>query len=271
VTAKNDYDKMIAENREVAKVDPSAVSISNGRSILSVRLRGCFITTCRLMDPRTGSAVDILFAEKDHAIPKLMATHTMSPAGPFEGPGGQHGFPRWADYRVTEQSDESGKLTLETHRSDDRIMLKKAFELSDHALVSHTTVYNPGEDTFRTSLGEHYYYPLPDNSTDGLTINGHDIDSLLGDGTLAQIMDGDAAFWGDWSGTADIRFPAGYSLRLEASATPETNIGMLLWHKPGSGTICFEPTAGYKHGHMNTCLCLESGEQGTLTSSLTLI
>jgi galactose mutarotase-like enzyme len=193
----------------------------------------------------------------------------MAPAGPFEGPGGQHGFARWADYIVTDQGESA--LTLEAKRDDGEILLTKRFGIAAKEFTSETILRNPDAEMLRTSLGEHYYYPLAGEDTSGLTIDGVSIDELLGEGTLEQIMSGEAAFWRDFPGLADIHFPAGYTLRLEASTEPNAQLGVLLWHKPDTETICFEPTAGYIHTKMNSGLGLEQGESASLTSSLTLI
>lgn len=222
---------------------------------LAIRLQGGFVTRCVLTSPSSGEAIPVLYAADDLTDPKLTASHIMSPVGPDkDGFGGNHGFPRYANYHAFEQwlDKDTGAVTLPLHamRSDMGLGLSKKFSLAANKLVSTTVLRNNQEAPEATSLGEHNYFVLDDEDPTRLTVNGKSLDALLGEGATDEIMDGNAQYWPDFPGFARIAFPKGYGIDLTAIAlrdgvVPEDNVGMLFWHKKGIPSICFEPTVGF--------------------------
>jgi galactose mutarotase-like enzyme len=179
----------------------------------------------------------------------------MSPVGPNDGLGGQHGFPRWADYGTTAGTDIRAKTgTEETWFEHEAIVpagfmaVRRAFKLEDSALTVSTTIMS--EDPLKTSLGHHDYYTLEAGKYEGLTINGQPLDDLLEEkGATEAIMNGDARFWPHFGGHADVQFPAGRQLRITANAQHERldrtgETGMMLWRRPDAPYICLEPVLG---------------------------
>lgn len=222
---------------------------------LAIRLQGGFVTRCVLTSPSSGEAIPVLYAGDDLTDPKLTATHIMSPVGPDkDGFGGNHGFPRYANYHAFAQwvDKDSGAVTLplQAKRSDMGLGLSKKFSLVANKLVSTTVLRNNGEDPEETSLGEHNYFTLENANPTGMTVNGKSLDVILGAGATDKIMSGNAQYWPSFPGIARIAFPAGYGVDLSAvalrnGAASEDNVGMLFWHKAGSPSICFEPTVGF--------------------------
>lgn len=233
---------------------------------LSIRNRGCFVTDFSMVDPTTGERVNILYNPDDIEIPKLTASHIMSPAGPSDGIGGQHGYARWADYHEFTQ-DNDQLTSFQAKRSDMGPGVSKFFELADEMLATSTTLTNYESTDVETSIGEHLYFALEDESTDGLLIGGQTIDQKFGEGTEKSIMEGNAFFWAEYSGSVTVNFPAGRIVMISADTEPKLHtpkLGMLIWHKPGTESVCFEPTLGFVSGDQNTELTIPPHESVSL-------
>ncbi len=260
-----------------AETAPSfATHIDNGLSTLSVRHRGCFITDCELTSPLSGDKIDVLYSDPDTSVPKLTASHVMSPIGSNEGIGGQHGFARWTDYHKFALEDGPNgekRVAFQAKRSDNGMSLAKAFELTDSTLVSHTTIYNSEPDPTQTCIGEHYYFTLQDEQSKGLKVNGKSLDELLGDGSEKNVMDGVPIFWESFDGEAIMDFPAGHSIKLssEFAGSAYPGLGMLIWHRPGSPSICFEPTVGFNSHGQKDGIGLLAYTSATLSTKIELL
>ncbi len=245
-------------------------------SALEIREQGCFVTELTLTYPGTDKRVDVLYSDPDHTVPKLVASHIMSPAGPSEGLGGQHGFARWAPYRVIDRSQTpqgDKQIALEALRGEHPIGITKDFTLCDDILTMVTTIENHGDTDTQTSLGEHLYFNFTEGSEHDIRINRRTLDELLGEGAQASIMAGDAVYWPDFEGAAVIHFPAGHTIGLEAGLASGDNsqLGMLIWHKPGTDSICFEPTVGIAGLGDNHNLTLPAGGSVTLMTMIELL
>ena len=273
-----EFTEEINANKGSETVPTRTTEVSNGVSSLDIRHRGCFIVNCELTSASSGEKVSVLHADPDSSIAKLTASHTMSPVGPSEGIGGQHGFPRWADYHEFAQNDGPNgekRVAFQAMRSDDGLGLTKVFELTDGTtLSSDTIIYNSGAESTQTSLGEHYYFALADENSNGLTVNGRTLDELLGENAETDIMAGKPHFWPLFDGEVELNFPAGHSMRLSAEFTGGTKseIGMLVWHRPGSPSICFEPTVGFNAiARQNDGIKLPPYTGATLSSKIELL
>lgn len=265
-------DEIMAHMGEPAPVDSTSLETANSSVI--IRQRGCFITACELTGRLTGDRVGILYSDADLTTPKLVASHIMSPVGPNEGIGGQHGVPRWANYHEFSRDDGTEgerRLVFQAKRSDNGLSFSKAFELTSSRLQTQTNIYNPQPGFEHTSLGEHLYFQLHDEQSTGLSVNGKSLDELLGDSAERNIMAGNPLFWSAFDGTALINFPEGYRIKLTAAVTGETKLGMLVWHRVGSESICFEPTAGFTESGQNDGISLSPGGEVTLTTAIELL
>lgn len=264
-----------AKSAEVVSNHVEVLEHTSG-SRLAVRSQGCFVTELTLTHPNYG-AVDVLYSSPDLRVSKLTASHIMSPVGPSEGIGGQHGFARWAAYQGFPQNDSPDgekREAFQAKRSDNGIGVSKLFTLDADSLVTETTLYNPDESLAQTSLGEHLYFTLENEIFDGLTVNGHNLDELLGAGSLETIKHGDPLFWKSFDGDATIHFPAGHDIEIHADVTNSSEgaaLGMLVWHKTDSSSICFEPTLGLVDIGDNEALEIPARSEVTLTTSLKLV
>lgn len=267
----------INTNARSEMVPTQATEINNGVSFLNIRHRGCFILNGELTSKHSGEKVAVLYADPDVSVAKLTASHVMSPVGPTESIGGKHGFPRWADYHEFAQNDGPNgekRVAFQAMRSDNGLGLTKVFELTDGtALSSDTIIYNSEADPIRTSLGEHYYFALANENSNGLTVNGKTLDELLGKNAENSVMNGKPLFWQSFNGEAEISFPAGHNIRLSAEFTGDipSEMGMLVWHRPGSPSICFEPTVGFGTSGQNDGIELPSFTSAVLSSKIELL
>lgn len=271
------FHQEIDRNKSAETAPNQTCRIEGENSSLEVRLRGCFITECELSDPLCdGKRISILYSDPNIDTPKLTASHPMSPVGPSEGIGGQHGFPRWADYHEFERTDgEHGekRVAFQAKRSDIGLGLSKAFEMNSSSITSTTTIHNYEASPAQTSLGEHLYFRLIDENSHGLRVNGLTLDELFGEGSEADIMNGGKArYWASYGGKAIINFPAGHSILLDAavSGTSQDTLGLLVWHRPGTESICFEPIVGFDPERGNQEATVEPFETVSLTTRLQL-
>ncbi len=217
------------------------------RAGFRMRREGGYIIECALRNPN-GELTQVLYKPPDLSVAKLDASHAMSPVGPYDGLGGQHGFARWADYEkeTTESYPESVFLTSKS--PDGQPLLERSAEVVDDDVLSITSsLYNLTPELLRISLGEHLYFALPDGIADGLRIGSNEA-TLAEPPNLKEIMAGRTQFWPDFNGEAVVDFPDGKRIQINARATTTTGdlpVGILLWHRAGTESICIEPTLGY--------------------------
>jgi hypothetical protein len=245
------YAEEIKTNTKTAEVSSQVASIETADSSLCIRLRGAYITDCELTSPTNGRRIDVLYSEADLTKPKITATHPMVPAGPHEGIGGQHGFPRWSDYHefpLEDGPNDEKRVAVQAKRSDNGLSLVKYFELTESTLTAHTTIRAEDDTAETTSMGEHMYFSLADEEFDGLKINGQTLDELLGEGSQHTVENDGTLYW-DFGGEANIDFPAGHSVKVSAAFEGDTKhpLAMWIWKRPGSPSICFEPIVGVEN------------------------
>lgn len=245
------FNQEVDANKNAAEVSNQIAGIETAASSLEMRLRGAFITDCELTSPTSGVRIDVLYSETDLTKPKITATHPMVPAGPYDGVGGQHGFPRWSDYHEFPLEDGANgekRMAIQAKRSDNGLSLTKAVELTESSVTTHTTIRSSDEANERTSMGEHLYFSLTDEDLTGLTINGQSINELLGDGS-EDIVKNDGTLYWNFGGEAVIKFPAGHTIKLSAAfeGTTEHPLALWIWKRSGSPSICLEPIVGVEH------------------------
>ena len=241
---------------------------------LDVRLRGCFVTGLFLESPTSGEIVNVLYSDMKMDTTKLPASHVMLPVGPSAGIGGQHGYPRWADYHEFYlEPDDSGaqRMSLQAKRSDMGLAVAKLFSLSQHELITRTTVSNPAGTRARTSLGEHLYFRVSEGQIPNITLNDNSIDDVLGEGAVAKVLAGDSLFVPGADSQTYVEFPGEHTILLEThteGVAEGTPTGMLVWHKMGTDSICLEPTIGYTAQRQNDALVMEPGGSVTLQTTI---
>jgi len=246
--------------------DPAVLTIHSHVGEMAIRQEGAVVLEAWLKKGRHEVPTMILTSDivddpySSHArIAKLgVGSHTMSPVGPSEGFGGQHGFARWATYTSEKVGDSKGILRAET--PPNYFKLTKEFEIGSDgipALDSTIRLQNKTGKRQFTSAGEHFYFPLPDGDAEGLIVNSPNGDAPMNDPELRDlVMSGQAQFWPGFTGdNIGIDFPDGRKILISGSATilesdgAKTNVdhqlGMLFWHRPGTESICIEPTVGF--------------------------
>lgn len=272
------FSEQIEAHRNAETVPDTTTTLESAYgSRLSIRSRGCFITDFSVEEQTSGDSIPILYSDEDLSVAKLTASHTMTPVGPSEGTGGQHGFARWADYHIFPQMDgpwERRNIAFQAERSDLGQGVVKQFELETNRLVILTKVSNNRDEPLQTSLGEHLYFSLPDEDVGGLKVNGQSLDEMFGGGVEASVMSGNAFFWDSFNGhPTQIEFPDGRQIMLSAivPGKSEEILGMLIWHRPGSPSICFEPTAGFRSGTENSGLEIDSYDSASLVTLIEVL
>lgn len=247
--ASLDFAEIVNGAKSSDNVSPDTLELDHGfGSVLVVRKAGGFITTLELVNSsstQSDVSAAILYCESDLTVPKLTASHAMTPFGPYEGPGGQHGFPRWVNYTSVE--DGEGQLSLISNTPAQGPRLAREFILGSSRLITLTTLAHGTED-MQTSMGEHYYFRNTHDPAE-IEMNGQMIPGI------EKIKQGEAQFV-EFDGSAmSLAFPDGRTLRLSADyGTPEEaqpdQLGMFVWTRPEKthDYICFEPVAGVRPG-----------------------
>lgn len=249
-------------------VSPETISLAQAGALVTTRLAGGYITQLKLPAP-DGMPIVVFHDDPeppDAIKPKKNASHIMSPVGANNGLGGQHGIYRWCDYSITAQTSDS--FTICSQVPDEYPRLQKMIQVSKQGLTMCTTIANQTAQTIHTSLGEHLYWYLEGGKSAGLKVVFQD---PVSDGPfknpdiLKAVMAGESYFWLPSSLNCRIYRPDGSVLSLvsearmkEGAATRAVPAGMLLWRRPGTESICFEPAIGIETDTMNTPLLTSS-------------
>lgn len=278
----------IEQNREANGVSSETLELMTGGSTACIRYQGAFLTELTLNNGPTRSA-SLLYSDPAEQLskPKLTASHLMMPVGPYEGAGGQHGFPRWASYSQTERDAALGAYdygVLEAQMYDLPLTLERSYELNPRQFHVSATVQNNSRYSRHTSMGEHYYFNLPGgpDSVEGVTVEGYSIGDLLEPDAVDLIQQGEPQFWRGFTGRAAVAIPGMGDIHLRASlegaaaqAGDPESLGMLLWQRPGKSFICLEPTVGLDSSEdgqfANTGLVIPAYGRVALNTTITII
>jgi hypothetical protein len=228
----------------------------NSSARLVVRARGALIRSLTL------GGVPVLVsapvADSWHEPWKLDGTISMCPAGPSRGKP-QHGESRLCDYSCLRPT--SGTMQLRAFLRLQDLGHIKEFTLLPDGLEITDEITNLGSSTWRGSLGEHLYLPLPGvdqlvmrwlNTTGGnQLLSGRLEDGSFLAGTLSSFQPvlsaGGTVTVADFNGAAQLAIPGTGTVLVEATLLREGKdrpITTWLWHRPGTATWCFEPVAG---------------------------
>lgn len=258
--------------------------------VADVRLKGAMVLGCTLANERGDHEAVLSTASsvRDYTAPKLGATHPMAPVGPYDGPGGQHGPLRWLPYITAyQQASDESKVTLMPTGPRGPFDIVRTVWLARTSIGVATSLENRTGDSAKTSIGEHAYFAMPvtPSSPDTLLINGVPLDDPLigGKNAFTSLMGGQAIYWRNFGGQAKVQFPDGKRVDIEATLVrdgsgPRDLIpDMLIWHRPGTDTVCFEPIGGCVPGETreqpiedNRALSLRPGQAVELATTVTL-
>lgn len=250
------YEDLAAEvtaNQKTDHVDVRLRSLLTSEASATMRLRGGFITQLALRSETRGEMVEILHCQKDLSVRKLQATHAMSPVGPSEGLGGQHGPMRWLDHIVYDGrpvlAEEGPELNAIVKGGRGMPVACRSVLLRDNSAVIATTLH-ARDAAVDTSVGEHFYFAMPAGTTRDVRINNHPIDRLIGAGAADKVASGKAQFWPEPERKlrvelADRAFTLDTGVGAMDGVEGAASGGWLLWQRPGTPSICIEPVAGF--------------------------
>ncbi|HEX8762278.1 MAG TPA: hypothetical protein VF733_00800 [Candidatus Saccharimonadales bacterium] len=233
-------------------------SSDKSRGRLDLRAQGAYITRFALSN-KDGEMIPIFHEPIDLWAADLAATHVMCPVGPSKGPGGEHGFARWADYEATTEVADTKHAQAIVPAKEVQIGISAGVYTvygdpeDSSELGMGVTITNPLRRPIKTSLGHQLYFALPHEDATGLRVGEHS-HSLAEPAKLDEIMSGKPQFWPHYDGYAVIELPKGPRLEMRSRIYAGQNgddykevpRGMLLWHRPGTESICLSPTLGYE-------------------------
>ncbi len=275
-------------NNEVVSADAAKLQHPSGSEI-TIRLAGGYMEDLRLVPPtkrrpRTPAASAIFYCDRNANLPKRAASHLMSPAGPSEGLGGQHGAGRWLDwhqFQLDDSMDGSRRTAFQAKRSDNGETLLRYIELGASHVQLESIVRAPFENIVATSIGEHFYFSQQGDVRD-VALNGKSLDWFFDDDqAFEKLEEGEPLV--KQVGTLNllaIDLPELPTVTLQTQVTGG-GIGhyfteLWVWKRPGSeGYLCIEPVVGVQRLEgqpaNNQMLTIPSGASATLTSRLGLL
>lgn len=247
------------------QVPDKELTVQSSQARAAVRERGGYITECKLVRPDTEQLVQIMYCGPDHTKAKMNGSHPMSPAGPSEGLGGQHGPARWADFGVANEGPSSVQLRTEPIQGRE---YGRELYLQESKLEVRSSVHNTTDQEYHTSLGEHFYFALDNESQLGelrvkeLADEKYTRITDLPDAPSAEEFAAGTPFlWQGFSGQVEIDFPDGKRLTLDSRVAKMADgdrqptlqvdwntFAMLLWHRKDTNSFCFEPVIGVSKG-----------------------
>jgi hypothetical protein len=267
----------VAANQAASEVPTDSIEAYNGSSHLEIRKRGCFILDAALVSPTSGELIRVLYADPDTTKPKLSASHPMIPVGPYNGPGGQHGPYRWLDYGSSKDSSdpEVGIRVRLFPKISDKSQFSKLFLLAESKLTTMTSIRNLTEEPIDTSIGAHDYYRLEDQDVAGLLLDGKPLTQALDrPDAIDALMNEETLFINKFK-RAEIHFPAGYDVRITANGQSSMyvpkGVGMMIWKRKDTDSICFEPTFGRVSDEENTGLRIMPSMEASLFTTIELL
>jgi hypothetical protein len=290
-----EYASYVNASRTGAPVSPEApfLAIPGARAI--VRSHGGHLLLGSLTGHISGAPTPVFYAglpkdaPPDAIVPrsaKLRASHVMSPVGPFDGLGGQHGplrHSKWLLMSIGAASQYEASLSMQALVPEEQPRVTREFTLRRSELKVATTVVNTGDEDIHTSLGHHDYYVTPHNQAmtpegTGPLVNGLPLDRRLHrESAWRDARTGKAQLWPQYSGSAFVQFPGGNELliRSELKVDGEDRTGLLgmqFWGaKDEPDYIAAEVVAGVVPEHQapedmaNRQLYLAAGATATLT------
>jgi galactose mutarotase-like enzyme len=183
----------------------------------------------------------------------------MLPAGGNEV-GPQHGASRYLDYTI--ESSVANAVELRAQDSLRDLEHVKRFAIQPDGLTITDKVLNTGDQKLGISVGEHFYFAAKEAELSGIKLldeagaeqaitarklDGTDKTGPFSD-LLPELNEGRAVYFDGFTGSQNISIPGVGVIALSADAIAggqQQSVGLLIWRRPGSDTICFEPVSGF--------------------------
>lgn len=277
---------LIDARREGEAVNPATETLVNSKgSQVTVRPTGGVIESLTLVDSRGGRAkrsYELLYSDGDLISAKRSASHMMSPAGPFEGLGGQHGAGRWLDWHTfnLNPTDIGPQIAFQAKREDNGETLLRHIELGERQAWFETAVVAPYENDLRTSMGEHWYFKM-DGDLSEVAIDGRNLELFTGDEEVYEkLRDGVPLHVPQRSplNVWTLQLPGQPLLKMETQLFRSSGYvptELWIWRRDGAEDyLCIEPVVGVSHenGYLeNDLLVIEAGKEARLRTAIGLV
>jgi galactose mutarotase-like enzyme len=230
---------------------------------------------------------------EESALKQPALTHTTFPHGTIDE-GIKHGSSRYAEYETGFRV--ANKLSLLAVDRTANLGHEKQISINpdgDGILITDTLV-NLGSEEHETSLGEHPYFKINEESIEDIRIlaewesdTPQEMDVIREDGTLLRGVTFDRMVPYILAGEAILVDSSHYSMRLSiddgrdiaitAFARVDNEIEpvrWLFWYRPGTDTLCVEPVLGLVIDSdatlYNRELQLLPSQEATLQTGITL-
>ena len=153
--------------------------------------------------------------------------------------------------------------------------MTRSVDLSDPSALKITSAVqsNKYEESEPTSLGEHAYFACKEPDIYSLLVDGKGLHEVLDGVNLDDIMAGEPYHWRNAPAEMILAFADGRTIKLSAEASVDGDAvshDYLVWHRPGTDSICIEPVVGYVPGQAGRII-LAPGALITLQTSIALI
>lgn len=276
----------IKARRDGEVVDPSTITLENRQgSAIIIRPVGGVLESLTLVDhsKRTHLPYELLYSDGETSEAKRTASHMMSPAGPFEGLGGQHGAGRWLDWHVFQLNPSelgNSQVALQAKREDSGETMLRRIELGERHADFETAIVAPYVTDLNTSIGEHFYFNMSGPLTD-VAINGKDLRAFTGDDDVFEkLRDGIPinVKQGSPLNVWLIDLPGQPPLMMQTQlfrSSGYTPSELWIWRREGVDEyLCIEPVVGVSHenGYLeNDLLRIPAGQEARLQTSLKLL
>lgn len=267
-------------------VDPTTEILTHPKgSSVAIRSVGGVIESLALTNGKHGrgkKTYDLLYSDNALTHAKRSASHMMSPAGPFEGMGGQHGAARWLDWHTfnLNPTEFGTQIALQAKREDDGETLLRHIQLAENQVWFDSAVVAPYETDVRTSIGEHWYFNMSGDLVD-VAINGRSLELLTGDEEVFEKLRDGIPLHIPQRSTLNVwhidlpgqpQFMMQTQLFRSGGYAP---MELWIWRREGADDyLCVEPVAGVSHenGYLeNELLAIKAGEEARLRTTIKLM
>lgn len=231
---------------------------------------------------RNSQVYDILYSDGLVGQAKRRASHIMSPAGPSEELGGQHGPGRWLDWHTfkAKPKEWGQQIAFQAKREDDGETLLRQVDLLEDQAWFRSVVVAPYDSDIQTSIGEHWYFKM-DGDLKDVAIDGKSLELFTGDEVACSKLSEGIPIHVPMKSPLNvwtIELPGQPLLQMDtqlAGGSGFTPTELWIWRDAGDeGYLCIEPVVGVSHetGELeNNLLHIEAGKRATLQTRIALL
>jgi galactose mutarotase-like enzyme len=199
------------------------------------------------------AGIEFLYSDpKNPDRVKKDASHPMSPVGPGDP---QHGIERWLKHQITKSIQ--GEVELKAEDPHQGITMKRKIEIVNNILEITSSITNNTNEIKNTSLGEHLYFFVDEEKISDILVSGDLLSVITPEGEKLQSIFSDladkiltgASLYVENANLGierSLKFPDGKLIKIKSRIGKgiHSPINMLIWHRKGTNSICFEPIIG---------------------------